>query len=129
MGDPLPPNTPAASPRRRSPSVEAKHVPGRAWSEARERSYLQAALDCVVMADEFGRIVEFNPSAERVFGYTRSEVLGRTMTELIVPPGCAAGTSRPLPSSSEPDSSGSSDNGSSSWRCDPTVANSRSSWC
>ena len=50
------------------------------------RAYLEAALDCVVMADAAGRIVEFNPAAERTFGYTRSEVLGRTLAELIVPP-------------------------------------------
>ena len=31
-------------------------------------------------------MVEFNPAAERTFGYTRDEALGRTMAELIVPP-------------------------------------------
>src|SRR4051794_39418762 len=49
-------------------------------------AYLEAAIDCVVMADASGRIVEFNPAAERTFGYTREEALGRTMAELIVPP-------------------------------------------
>src|ERR1051326_3243981 len=38
------------------------------------------------MADASGRVVEFNPAAERTFGYTRDEALGRTMAELIVPP-------------------------------------------
>jgi hypothetical protein len=32
-------------------------------SDARERSFLEAALDCLLIADEFGRVVEFNPSA------------------------------------------------------------------
>jgi PAS domain S-box-containing protein len=50
------------------------------------RAYLEAALDCVVMADASGRIVEFNPAAERTFGYTREKALGRTLAELIVPP-------------------------------------------
>jgi PAS domain S-box-containing protein len=49
-------------------------------------AYLQAAIDCVIVADASGRIVEFNPAAERTFGYTREEALGRTMAELIVPP-------------------------------------------
>jgi PAS domain S-box-containing protein len=31
-------------------------------------------------------VVEFNPAAERTFGYTRDEALGRTLAELIVPP-------------------------------------------
>jgi PAS domain S-box-containing protein len=47
---------------------------------------LRAAIDCVVVADASGRIVEFNPAAERTFGYSRKEALGRTMAELIVPP-------------------------------------------
>ena len=31
-------------------------------------------------------MVEFNPAAERIFGYSREEALGRTLAELIVPP-------------------------------------------
>jgi PAS domain S-box-containing protein len=52
----------------------------------RLRAYLEAALDCVIMADASGRVVEFNPAAERTFGYTREEAVGRTLAELIVPP-------------------------------------------
>jgi PAS domain S-box-containing protein len=55
-------------------------------SDQLSRAYLQAALDCIVMADGSGRVVEFNPAAERTFGYTRAEALGRTLAELIVPP-------------------------------------------
>ena len=51
-----------------------------------EAAYLQAALDCVIMADSSGCVVEFNPAAERTFGYARDEALGRTLAELIVPP-------------------------------------------
>ena len=49
-------------------------------------AYLEAAIDCVIVADASGHIVEFNPAAERTFGYSREEALGRTMAELIVPP-------------------------------------------
>jgi PAS domain S-box-containing protein len=49
-------------------------------------AYLAAALDCVIMADASGRVVEFNPAAERTFGYRREEAIGRTLAELIVPP-------------------------------------------
>jgi PAS domain S-box-containing protein len=55
-------------------------------SDRRARAYFEAALDCVIIADASGRVVEFNPAAERTFGYTRDEALGRTMAELIVPP-------------------------------------------
>jgi PAS domain S-box-containing protein len=50
------------------------------------RAHLDAALDCVILADGSGCVVEFNPAAERTFGYTRDEALGRTLAELIVPP-------------------------------------------
>jgi PAS domain S-box-containing protein len=49
-------------------------------------AYFEAALDCVVIADASGCIVEFNPAAELTFGYSRDEVLGRKLAELIVPP-------------------------------------------
>ena len=55
-------------------------------SDVRASAYFEAALDCVIIADASGRVVEFNPAAERTFGYTRDEALGRTMAELIVPP-------------------------------------------
>jgi PAS domain-containing protein len=49
-------------------------------------AYLDAALDCVIVADSSGCVLEFNPAAERTFGYKREEVLGQTLAELIVPP-------------------------------------------
>jgi diguanylate cyclase (GGDEF)-like protein/PAS domain S-box-containing protein len=57
------------------------------YSEARKAGMLEAALDCIVTTDQDGRIVEFNPAAERTFGYRRREVLGRDMAELIIPEG------------------------------------------
>jgi PAS domain S-box-containing protein len=55
-------------------------------SEALVRAMLEAALDSIVSIDQEGRIVEFNPAAERVFGWARSEAVGRSMVDLIVPP-------------------------------------------
>ena len=50
------------------------------------RAMLDAALDCVVMMDDRGRVLEFNPAAERTFGYRAAEAIGAEMAELIVPP-------------------------------------------
>ncbi len=47
---------------------------------------LEVALDCIVTVDHAGRFIDFNPAAERTFGYRRAEVLGRDMSDLIVPP-------------------------------------------
>jgi PAS domain S-box-containing protein len=40
----------------------------------------------VVSIDHDGRIIEFNPAAEKLFGYKRGDVIGRQMAELIIPP-------------------------------------------
>lgn len=47
---------------------------------------LKAALDCVIVMDHVGRVREFNPAAERTFGYSRDEAIGRELAELIIPP-------------------------------------------
>lgn len=41
------------------------------------------AINAVVAADASGRITQFNPAAQRTFGYTEAEVLGRSVTILI----------------------------------------------
>ena len=46
---------------------------------------LEAALDCIISIDHAGRIIEFNPAAERAFGHTRAAALGRDFAELLLP--------------------------------------------
>jgi len=55
-------------------------------SEARKTAILESALDCIITIDEKGRIIEFNPAAEKTFGYRREEVIGKEMAALIIPP-------------------------------------------
>ncbi len=54
-------------------------------SERAKQIVLEAALDCVIGMDDEGRIVEFNPAAERTFGHRRDAVIGRDLAELIIP--------------------------------------------
>jgi PAS domain S-box-containing protein len=54
-------------------------------SQARLAAILETALDAIIALDRQGRIQEWNPAAQRMFGYSRGEVLGRAMDELIVP--------------------------------------------
>jgi PAS domain S-box-containing protein len=55
-------------------------------SEARKAAVFDTALDPIITMDYMGKIVEFNPAAERTFGYARHEVIGQDMAELIIPP-------------------------------------------
>ncbi len=55
-------------------------------SEAHKAAILDSSLDCIIAMDHEGCITEFNPAAERTFGYSRENVLGKHLAEVIVPP-------------------------------------------
>ncbi len=46
----------------------------------------ETALDAFLLMDEAGRILEWNLQAERIFGWSAEEALGRPVAETIVPP-------------------------------------------
>jgi PAS domain S-box-containing protein len=52
-------------------------------SEARFRAITESANDAIVSADRAGRIVSWNPRAEAVFGYHRSQILGSPLARLL----------------------------------------------
>jgi PAS domain S-box-containing protein len=54
-------------------------------SEARKSAILESAEDAIVSIDEDGKIFEFNPAAERLFGYPRSIATGMDIDCLIAP--------------------------------------------
>lgn len=53
-------------------------------SEARKDAILRAALDCVVLVDQEGLIVEVNPATEETFGWACVDVIGKPFLELAV---------------------------------------------
>lgn len=54
-------------------------------SEGRKTAILESALDAIITIDGAGIVMEFNPAAERTFGYPRQGAIGRELAELIVP--------------------------------------------
>ncbi len=54
-------------------------------SEKRKSAIVETALDAIITIDKDDRILEFNPAAEKIFGYVAQEVMGEKMAELIVP--------------------------------------------
>ena len=70
--------------RSRRKQREVKRHPPE-WAEALNRAILESALDCIITMDASGRVREFNPAAERVFGFSRAEAVGKELAELIIP--------------------------------------------
>jgi PAS domain S-box-containing protein len=88
---------------RRRAALEAAHATVELQVEARTRelresaqavrrgrdemgAILETAHDAFVMADASGRIIAWNRQAEATLGWTREEVLGRSLTDTIIPP-------------------------------------------
>jgi diguanylate cyclase (GGDEF)-like protein/PAS domain S-box-containing protein len=61
-----------------------------ARSEHLKSAILAAALDCIVTIDQEGRILDFNAAAESTFGHRSADVIGRVMSEVMVPPAMRA---------------------------------------
>jgi diguanylate cyclase (GGDEF)-like protein/PAS domain S-box-containing protein len=55
-------------------------------SKSLKASIIRTALDAIVTIDHLGRVVEFNPAAEKIFGYSKDETKGQRLDELIIPP-------------------------------------------
>ena len=56
------------------------------WHGELNRALLDSSLDCIITMDASGLVLEFNPAAERVFGYSRHETIGKELASLIIPP-------------------------------------------
>ena len=55
-------------------------------NEAFKSAMINASLDSIITMNDRGEILEFNQAAERTFGYRRQDVLGRVVSDVIVPP-------------------------------------------
>ncbi|MGO8878548.1 MAG: PAS domain S-box protein [Desulfomonilaceae bacterium] len=55
-------------------------------SEQRLRAITNSAFDAIILINDRGEISCWNPACERIFGYSDSEVMGKDLHELLVPP-------------------------------------------
>ena len=53
--------------------------------QERSRAIVDTALDAVLLMDDAGIIVDWNPAAEQIFGWRRDEVIGQPLAERIIP--------------------------------------------
>jgi PAS domain S-box-containing protein len=55
-------------------------------AEERMRSVVNHVVDGIITIDEHGHIASFNPAAEKIFGYSRAEVMGSNVKMLMPEP-------------------------------------------
>ncbi len=65
--------------------ADARLVDALRQNEERIRVIIETSLEAVITMDASGAITGWNPQAERVFGWARSDALGRSLAETIVP--------------------------------------------
>jgi PAS domain S-box-containing protein len=56
-------------------------------SERMARTIIDTALDAIIQVNECGEVLEWNPRAESILGWSRQEAMGRPITDLYLPKG------------------------------------------
>ena len=64
---------------------ERRQAKEKALIAGRMTSIIETAIEGVVAIDADGKIIEFNPAAEAIFGYSVSEALGQQLSDLLFP--------------------------------------------
>ncbi len=72
-----------ASDERRLKEALQAEVSSRAAAEERVRAIIDSAVDAIAVIDDRGNVTSFNRAAERTFGYSAVEALGRNISMLM----------------------------------------------
>ncbi|MDP3545055.1 MAG: PAS domain S-box protein [Phreatobacter sp.] len=56
-------------------------------AETINTAIIKTSIDPIMVVDEEGVLIDLNPAAMATFGYSRSNSVGRSIAELIIPPG------------------------------------------
>jgi diguanylate cyclase (GGDEF)-like protein/PAS domain S-box-containing protein len=54
--------------------------------DAQSRMIIDTAMDAYIAIDSWGRICDWNQEAARMFGWTAEEIMGRRLTDTVIPP-------------------------------------------
>jgi two-component system sensor histidine kinase/response regulator len=55
-------------------------------SQELTRDILDSAFDAIISMDREGRVINWNKRAESIFGWSSSETLGKSLSEIVIPP-------------------------------------------
>ncbi|MBL8981286.1 MAG: PAS domain S-box protein [Gemmatimonadetes bacterium] len=65
--------------------LEAERDAALVESNTRMSVMLESAMDAIITLDTRGHVADVNPAALRIFGYTREQMVGHDMADLIIP--------------------------------------------
>jgi len=66
--------------------TERKHMEKILWeSEEKFRKITSSAHDAIIMMDNKGKVSLWNEAAERIFGFSKEEIIGHDLHKFIVP--------------------------------------------
>lgn len=65
--------------------LEAERDAALVESNTRMSVMLESAMDAIITLDTSGHVADVNPAALRIFGYTRDQMVGHDMADLIIP--------------------------------------------
>lgn len=55
-------------------------------SEERQKIIMRSALDAIIFIDKKGFVTFWNPKAENIFGWNEAEIIGKKLSNFIIPP-------------------------------------------
>jgi len=55
-------------------------------SQELTRAILESAFDAIISMDEEGRVINWNKRAEAIFGWSSSDIIGKTLSDTVIPP-------------------------------------------
>jgi PAS domain S-box-containing protein len=64
-----------------------REIEERRDSERMARTIIDTVLDAIIQVNESGEVLEWNPQAESILGWSRQEAMGRPITDLYLPKG------------------------------------------
>lgn len=65
-------------------------------SEPYAQCLIRSSMDMIIAVDRDRRIIEFNPAAEKAFGYRRDEILGQSIDLVYANPGQGCGVNKKI---------------------------------
>ncbi|MEJ2213817.1 MAG: PAS domain S-box protein [Gammaproteobacteria bacterium] len=68
--------------------MRVKHEDEIRASKALKAAIMDTSLDSIVTIEESGRIIDFNPTAEKTFGISASDAIGKNIQSLIIAEHC-----------------------------------------